>query len=318
MEDIVNNDRHNNQQQALHKRAGTRFSSATVLQRRCPHRRALKTTWIGAEHHRDSDYSSRYTKRSPARLTAKEMGKTCHKDLSNGVDHRDSGSDRFPTERLDAASSAGRLAKMIQHSAGDPIETNNGQVRDRRARAAPTQTMYVGSSVATQFLKPSLESLRRLAGKVLIQGQGPGLAVKGFIESRSRRPTAGRKRSPSARKKGSPRLNFSLPGRSKFPPISQFSRVPATTAWAGRERARSSATSIWGTAVGTTQDFRACRARNQDLPGVGFQSFIVEHPCEAQEIQGNRVRRGLGSIVVFLQRSGNQRIAGGTAEITPS
>ena len=60
-------------------------------------------------------------------------------------------------------------------------------------------------------------------------------------------------------------------------------------------------------------------ACSQNLPGAGFESFIVEHPCEAQEIQGaDRVRRGLGAIVVFLQTERNQRIAGGTAEIAPS
>ena len=57
----------------------------------------------------------------------------------------------------------------------------------------------------------------------------------------------------------------------------------------------------------------------QDLPGAGLERLIVKHSREAQKVESaDRIRRRLGTVVIFLHPDGNQRVAGRAAEIAAS
>ena len=163
-------------------------------------------------------------------------------------------------------------------------------------------------------LRPSLERLRRLAGEILAQVEC-GLAVEGSHGVQSR-DFIGEEAISVREEQGSPRLKFLM--QSGVPNLNVFSFPRSRDdglCWRGKRKIERD--KHLGNRCGhAIEGLPAC---SQDLPGAGFESFIVEHPCEAQEIQGaDRVRRRLGAVVVFLQTERNQRIAGSTAEIAPS
>ena len=98
---------------------------------------------------------------------------------------------------------------------------------------------------------------------------------------------------------------------------SSASRVPATTAWAGGDSARSKRNEHLGDRC--RHAIKSLPACCQDLPGTGLERLVVKHSREAQKVESaDRIRRRLGAVVIFLHPHGNQRVAGRAAEIAAS